>query len=441
MTPNNRIRRLAPLGLAASLCSLAASTSRAETVDASATTMLIVREQLRAGTTVTLAPLYELLSLSARDIRNPVAEDLQLVIAGWGAVSLGDNLVWYDRDRPINHAFGDLDLAYLQGEILRRGVQLRLGRQLVAGGVGGGLQLDGGNVLVRLPFGLGVSAYVGAPVSQRFDTRGTEATFNPQRGNFATGARGYWTLPRWGEVGASWVDVEDHGDPSRRQVGGDLRLTPLRRLTLLANTSYDLHEERWPETNAVAQLQVLRTVLVIADYRHIEPDLLLARNSILAVFVLDRRDEYGGAVRYSGFKAITLDGDYHYLNLQSGDGHRAAARAAWHGAKDTALGVELSGVVTPDNDYIGARVFGSTRRDRLTGTIDLQEYAFDNPVTGSGNGRKNSFIATATLGYILGNGFAALVSGSGGVTPYYESRFDFMAKLAYNQSYQRREVR
>src|SRR5512133_1620788 len=330
MTPNIRSRWLAPLGLTVSMYVLGASPSRADTVDASSTTMAIVREQPRMGTSVTIAPLYELLSISARNIRNPVADDLQLVFAGWGAVSLNDNLVWYNRNAPTDHVFGDLDLAYLQGEILKRSMQLRLGRQLVAGGVGGGLQLDGGNVLVRLPLGLGVSAYVGAPVSQRFDTRGTIATYNPQRGDFAAGARAYWTLPRWGEVGASFVDVEDHGDPSRRQVGGDLRLTPLRPLTLLANTSYDLHEERWPETNAVAQLQVTRTLLVIADYRHIEPDLLLARNSILAVFAIDRRNEYGGALRLTPWKAITLDGDYHYLDLERGDGHRAAVLATWH---------------------------------------------------------------------------------------------------------------
>ena len=88
----------------------------------------------------------------------------------------------------------------LQREILKRRLQLRLGHQVVAGGVTGSIQLDGGNALVRLPYGLGVSAYVGSPVSQRLDERGTEATFNPQPGNFATGGRAYWTMPAWGEA-------------------------------------------------------------------------------------------------------------------------------------------------------------------------------------------------------------------------------------------------
>ncbi len=433
--------RCAALGVAVAVCSFVPEPSRADTVDASSTTILIVREQLRAGASYTIAPLYELLSVSARDIRNPLAENLQLVFSGWGAGALGRHLVWYDRDRPTNRVFGDLDLAYLQGEILKRHLQLRLGRQVVAGGVTGSIQLDGGNALVRLPYGLGVSAYVGSPVSQRLDERGTEATFNPQRGNFATGGRAYWTLPAWGEVGGSWVVLQDRGDPSRRQVGADLRLTPARPLNVFANTSYDVYEERWAETNVVGQLQVLPKLLVVADYRHVEPDLLLARNSILAVFVVDRRNEVGGGVRYGPWKEITFDGDYHYLKREAGDGHRARARAAWSAARDTVLGVELTGVETPQNDYLGARAFGSRRLRRFTGTLDVQEYAFDRPVNGQGSGRENSFIATATLGYVLGHGFEALVSGSGGATPQYESRFDVMAKLAYNQSYHVREVR
>ena len=102
------------------------------------------------------------------------------------------------------------------------------------------------------------------------------------------------------------------------------------------------------------------------------------------------------------------------------------------------MGVELGKLrAIEDNGYFFVRGFGSKRVDRITGTLDAQEYAFDQRI----NGQKNSFIGTGTLGYILGGGFAALVSGTGGVTPYYKSRFEVMAKLAYNQSYHLREVR
>ena len=91
MSPNFRSRRLV-LGFAAFLGLLAPGPSRADTVDASSTTMLIVRDQSRAGDLFTVAPAYELLSVSARDLQNPVADNLQLVFSGWGAASIGHNL-------------------------------------------------------------------------------------------------------------------------------------------------------------------------------------------------------------------------------------------------------------------------------------------------------------------------------------------------------------
>ncbi len=442
MSPTTRSRKLA-LSLAACLGLVAGGTVRADTVDVHSTTMLQVREQLRAGGSRTVAPLHEILSISARDIENPVAENLELVLSAWGAASLGDHRVWYDNAPPEHRLFGDLDLAYVQAEFIGRSLQLRLGRQLATGGVTGALQHDGANVLIRLPHGFGVSAYLGSPVSQRFEERGGYGTWNPQRGNLAVGGRAYFTLPRWGEVGLSLASVEDHGDPSRRQAGGDLRLTPIAWLTLLANTNYDFHEERWAETNVAGQFQVLPILLVRADYRHVEPDLFLPRNSILAVFAVDRRNEVGGSFQLDVTRTVALAADYHYLKQQEvaagfrDDGHRMSGRLTWRPDGVTTVGAEIAKLRSFENGYFQARGFGSRQFGRVLGTLDLQEYAFDDSV----NGQKSSFIATGSIGYALGHGFTALVSGSGGATPYYDQRFDLMAKLAYNQSYQLREVR
>jgi hypothetical protein len=421
------------------------ATALADTVDASSTTLLIVREQQRQSGTVTVAPLYEMLSVSAREVTNPFAESLQAVFSGWGAVSIGPNKVWFDRTAPVDRVFADLDLAYVQGELVKRSVQLRLGRMLVGGGVTGALQLDGGNVVLRLPYGLGLTGYVGSPVTQRFDARGTEATFNPQRGIFATGGRASWAYVPWGEVAVSVVDITDRGDPSRLQVGGDLRATLYRPLTLFAHTNYDLHESRWAEVAVIGQYQLLPKLSVSADYRHVDPDLLLARDSIMSIFTVERHNEVGGGVQYGPWKAITIAGEYHYLKEDAADGHRVSARATWRNARGTTAGAEIghqslyadaSGTYL-NNGYFLARAFASHPIERFTATLDLQEYAFQQVV----NGHTNSFIAAATAGYPLGRGFAALVSGSGGATPYFKYRFDALAKLVYDQSYHFREVR
>ena len=99
MTQSTRSRRLAT-GVAAFLASIAALPARGDTVDASSTTMQIVRDQNRAGQLFTIAPLYELVSISARNVQNPVADDLAFVVSGWAGLSLGTNLVWYDANPP-----------------------------------------------------------------------------------------------------------------------------------------------------------------------------------------------------------------------------------------------------------------------------------------------------------------------------------------------------
>jgi hypothetical protein len=414
-------------------------------VDASATTLLRVYDQTRLGGTVTLAPAYELLSVSARDIDNSLVDNLQLVFSGWGAVSLGSDLVWFDRTAPVSRAFGDLDLAYVQGEIAKRSVQLRIGRQLVAGGVLGSLQMDGLNALLRLPYGFGLTAYVGSPVSQRFDERGTEATFNNQPGSFATGGRASWTLVPWGELGGSFVYMDDHGQPAREQVGGDLRLTPYRSLTVLANTNYDLYESRWAEVRVLGQYQPAPKWVVSADFKQVDPDLLLSRNSILSVFSEGHHDEAGGGAQYGPWRAVTFDAYYHYLGVGPGDGHRVTGRATWRPADGMTVGGELgyqsfystpSGSSYLNNGYFMARAFGSKQLGKVAATLDVQEYALEKQV----NGQTNSFLASATAAYPLGRGFVALVNGAGSATPYFSHRFDLLVKIAYNQSYHLREV-
>lgn len=444
MTPHIGSRRLA-VGLVASLGVLAAGPGRGDTVEASSTTLLMVRAQQREGGLRTVAPIYELLTVSGRDIGNPIAENLQFVFSGYGAGSIGRNLVWYSGASPQDRFFADFDLAYVQGELFRRAVQLRLGRQMVGGGVAGMLQVDGAGAIVRLPVGIGLSAFAGSPVSHLFDARGGDPTYNPYRGTFATGGRASFTLPSWGEIGASMVEVKDGGDPGRRQAGADVRVMPLPALTLFANTNYDLHEKRWAENNVVAQVQVLPKLLVRADYRQVDPDLLLARDSILAIFTSERRNEVGAGFQYGVWKGFTFSGDYHRLKEQDGNGHRASGRATWVAAHGLTAGAELgfqsmsshpSGSYL-NNGYLLARAFCSKNFGRVAGTLDLQEYALRNEV----NGSKNSFLGTATAAYLLGRGFSVLLSGSGGATPYYERRFDVLAKLSYNQSYPLGEVR
>src|ERR1051325_11608623 len=101
---------------------LAATPARAETIDATATTLLSGRQVPRDGTVHTVVPLYQSLSLLATDLRTPWFQDTRVVVSGWGVLAAGD-------PRDGNTGTGDVDLAYAEGRTAGRRLTLRAGRQ------------------------------------------------------------------------------------------------------------------------------------------------------------------------------------------------------------------------------------------------------------------------------------------------------------------------
>ncbi|HEX9289094.1 MAG TPA: hypothetical protein VF904_06185, partial [Anaeromyxobacteraceae bacterium] len=176
--------------------------------------------------------------------------------------------------------------------------------------------------------------------------------------------------------------------------------------------------------------------------------LFLPRNSILAVFVADKRNDVGGSIHWGALRNLSLDGDYHLLLEEDGRGHWGRVKGAYHpGGPDKTVGAELSLLKNSnaasginDNGYKLARLFGATPLPFLREvlfTADLQGYFFDKDV----NGERRSLAATATLAYELVRGWRAAVAGTAGSTPYLERQFEIMAKLVYDQTYAIREVR
>lgn len=434
--------------LAAILAS-APAPGRADILDVRSTTILSGRVEARNGQSYRLVPAYELLTLTARDVQNPVAENLQLVVSAWGELDMGPNLNWENRHLKDSRLGGDLDVAYVQGDVLKRSLQIRLGRQLVAGGVARVTQLDGAQVLIRpplrMPVDLGLSAYVGAPVTARFSGWNGETTLAPARGNLAAGGRLFAGLPGYGELGLSMAVERDHGDPSRQDLGADLKVYPVRWLTFLGSILYVPTEARLGEADVSATGQPFQKLQVTVDYRYTEPALFLARDSILSVFSSDRRNEVGGIVTIGPFANVVVDADYHYLLQDAGadqhdiilHGHRGRLRGTWRLLRTTTVGGEALLLNQPDNTYIGGRIFASHVQGPFAFTADVQDYKLRQEV----NGRANSFLATLSAGYRIASDLSATLAATAGNTPLLASRFDLMAKLVYSPSFHLREVR
>jgi hypothetical protein len=437
--------------LAATVLALAAGQARGETVEVSSTTMLQLGQQTRGGSDptnpqlVTVAPLFEILSISAREVGNPLVADLSLFVSTWGSYDFSD-LRW---DAGTTSKWnGDFQTLYAQGTLLDRHLTLRLGRELVSTGVARMIQIDGGDVVLALPAGFRVSGYVGAPVAQRFQARNTLTSWNPVGGDLAYGGRVAWAYGAAGypgrglELGASANWVEDHGNPVRQEVGVDLRLQPLRDLTLTGLASYSVYDERASELLARASYSFTRALRVEVDAHYVAPDLFLARNSILSVFTAEDRQDYGGAFTYQLGHGLGFGAGYH-LVVEPGEaegstyyGSEAHANVEWeHGP--SLVGVEYDFLDAFENGYNALRLFGRRDMGRYFAALDVMGYLFRQNV----NGVDYSVTGTLTAGVELAKGFSAVIAGTAGTTPFMEQTYSLMAKLAYNASYRTREVR
>jgi hypothetical protein len=437
----------------------AAGAARADTVEATSTTFLYVGEQTRGGAPNanpdldTVAPLFESLTVSARNIRNPIAENLQIVLSAWGSYELADPR-WDNGTH--SDLTGDVLTGYVSAQFLKRNLTVILGRQNVALGTRGYLQLDGGEVIGRLPFGFAISAYAGSPVSQRFASRRGTVSWNPAGGDLAYGGRLSWTLAIPGvagrglELGADYAMVTDHGDTAHQQVGGDFRIQPIGNLTLAGFGMFELGDEN--VALAEANVQGFWTFLprwhLNASWRYARPDLVLSRLSILSVFADAERNDIGAGVSYDLTRTfslgvegrVLLEPDYAPVTpveeKGSYTGYEAILRADYKRGP-TSLGGEAFVLDSLENGYYGARVYGRRDLGRFFLAGDVLFHYYREPV----NDFDYAVMGSLSGGWEIGKGWSAVLAGRAGVNPFYEQEYDGLVKLVYNQTYTTREVR
>jgi hypothetical protein len=423
---------------------LTAPTALADTVEASSTTYVSAGKQPRGGLPgqspdlVNVMPVVEVVSVAARGLRNPVFENLDVVVSTWGAFDLQDRR--WDAGTSGNLT-GDVMTGYVRGQLFSRRLTLRLGRENVAVGAGRVASIDGGDVALRLPLGIGLTAYAGAPVAQRFSARSASSSWNALGGDFAYGGRASLALP-FVEVGGSAAFVDDGGEAVRRDAGVDARIRLSSDLSLNGYALWALEDERLAEANALLTWRPTRGWFVTADFRRTAPDLMLPRTSILSVFADSTRDEVGGGLRWEILRSLELGVDYHAL-LEPGEdgtgtelGHDLVVRGDYQQGSIRA-GAEVDYLKGADNGYLGARFYARREMGRFFAAGDVLAYVFDQAI----NAQDYAANLGVTLGYQLGKAWTASLTGRAGVTPFMEQQVDVMAKLAYNQTYRVREVR
>jgi len=398
---------------------------RGETVDATFTTLIAGRQDPRDGNLYSSVPVFENVALMVSDVRLRHVEDLRVVVAGWGEVTLGASPV-------LEGATGDLDLGFVEGKLFDRRLELRLGRQLIFGGAARAQPMDGASATVRIWRRVYFNAYGGVPVTPRFGVH---------QGDFMTGGRMFWRPTVDSEVGASFLEMLDDGLQARRDLGVDARWRPLRSLTLTGYALLSLLELRLGEGDLAAQWQPLSSLQLGADYRRTSPDLFLPRSSILSVFSQETRDEAGGNAWWRPISRLRVEGDYHVIFAEAGFGQRGGARVSASLGRyfETTLAAEVRLLrLARGNGYVQERLYLIQRlATSWVATLDFDLYSLEQPI----NGQTLSFTSAATLGWEIAPRWRAVVTGIADTTPQVERRFECMAKLVYNATYRVHEVR
>jgi len=399
--------------------------ARAETVTASATTIVSGQRDPRDGTVHTVVPFLELVSLRASDIDNRIFGETQIVVSGWGEAVAGD-----PRDRKS--ALGDVDVAYLQGSTWNRRLTLRLGRQFVFPGTAGNVQLDGLAPTLRVAAGFGLSGFIGVPVTPRFGY---------SRGEFTSGARVFWSRSYESEVGVSILEILGAGrHVFRRDAGVDARYRLLDSLALSGLVRWSLAEARMAEADAAANWRPCRYVDVTADYRRTAPDLFLPRYSIFAVFAQETRDELGGFVSVRPWlRRLDVQGDFHQVHDASGWGWNTGGKATVRLGRGggTRVGVEGRRLRLPGAGYLMGRAFGwQTVTTKIRVVVDFDVYDLDQPL----NGQNRSFFASGSLVYDLAPAWRAVLTGMDNVTPYATHQMEGLLKIVYDGGHVVRKV-
>jgi hypothetical protein len=231
--------------------------------------------------------------------------------------------------------------------------ELRLGRFLFESGAIRPVQLDGGSVIVRSPWGTKVEAMTGAPVIPGY---------GPHDFDWIVGGRLSQIVASRMIVGVSYVERWHAGDVADQEVGTDLTVKPTRWLDVAARASYDIESPGISEAlvSAAARAGDVR-IEVFATHR--SPSRLLPDTSLFSIFG-DFPSENVGSVLY--WKAaprldVWLMGEGQYVGGVYGGNGFARARLKLDDRNDGSVSLEVRRQDASTAQWTGLRATATKR--------------------------------------------------------------------------------
>jgi len=374
----------------------------------------------------TYTPATQYLGIDATKLGS---DKLSLHLFGWGRTDLGD-ASRFDGSK----SGGYLNYGYVDYRFDQANAEIKAGRFTV-NQTTGFEQVDGVSARTDLRGGFSVSAFGGKPVYFKTVDPRSKTDYEFQR-DFIFGTRFAWRMPKMGEIGLSYLqdgtkaakdlDVPSPVDYTRKQLGVDVRITPISMFDFRGRTVFDVasHADQAPGTrdrsniaehDYTATVKVSEQVTVTGNYAERNFFAYFAGTNLPSLFRQDDNDMFrgwGGSVTWNTPWSIQMVGDFRHMHRETyGDSTRLGGELRWANSEKTlmagAAGHYVNAAKTLFVDaaapyrslkHAEARAWVMTTKGKFTASLDgiLQRYSEANPYLA---GLTNVYEVVGSLGY------------------------------------------
>ncbi len=407
----------------------------------------------------TLAPATLFLGIDATKLGD---EAISFHLFGWGMADLAD------ASTPRGKGGGDFSVGYLQYRFAQANAEIKAGRFAIYQGVGVE-HVDGVSARTDLKGGFAISAFGGRPVRFRTQDPLAQRDYEYQR-DFIFGTRLSWRPSRLGEVGLSYLQdgtkgaeqltQPSLGDFTRKQMGLDLKVTPLASLDFSGRTVFDLakrsenpigeeNTSRIAEHDYTLAVKVVDTVSFSGSFTERNFRAYFAGTNMPSLFRTDEKGKFsafGGNLYWNPtFAPIRIVADFRHTSREIyGDADRFGAEVRWNPADtkiQTGFGyhrVSAEDVLKPGTllpsyglSHGELRAWVMYERERMSASLDGILLTFDDKANPNLNGKSSAYEAVASLGYRASDDLKVSADLGIGANPLYKNEARGLLRVEY----------
>lgn len=421
---------------AVSFASASSGVLAAEVTVDSSTILGISRQDVSGASKENLLPATQFLGISADKLADG---NFSLHLYGWGRADLADKS--FNNEKSS----GSLTYGYLQYRFSQAGANIRAGRLFVREGIVNE-QIDGISARTDLPMGFGLSAFGGATVPAAHLSGET----SDGKGDTLYGGRVNYRYKGVLEVGLSGVfesaapTLVTHTAGDYRKVGGDVWITPVKKIDLIGFSSYNLETEKFAEHSYLLNYKPVQKLVLTGEYKLYNEQSYLYAWNMFSAALRNPGDKYslaGLSASYEVGKNLELAADYKHYSREFGSADRYGGEARVNYKDNTIRGGLAYHYLNAGSGFaIGTNTTASYHELRCYAMRDTKSYFAAVDLLGDIFKEKvynesSAWEATTSLGYHFTPALALSGDFSYGRNPQFTEEVKALLRLTYNMTY------